>query len=521
MPYNVLSTELKNQVWLMYLRKSRQDDPNESVEEVLAKHEAILQEWARRELGHEIPEDCIYREIVSGGESIDEREEIRKVLARIEDPKVAGVICRDPQRLTRGSLEDCGRLISTLKFTSTLVATQMMTYDMNNKMERKFFESELMRGRDYLDYTKEILLQGRIAAIKRGCYISSQALYGYQKVVIGKDHTLEPDENADIVRMIFDLYVNHDRTYYQIACQLNDMGVKPQKGDKWNKSSISWMLRNIHYDGKVCFNRTRRTTTIENGEKVIRTHRQPEDEIIIAEGKHPPLVDHETFVKAQEKIDANIPAKIGFPLRNPFAGILYCANCGRAITQHPYKRAEPRFECRTMPRCYKSIKMSELEQAVLIALESSELPNLQAKWKSGAGTSIAIQKKLLESLEKEMENYRQQEEKQYEFLETGRYTPDVFDKRNAALRQKMEDCQERIYKAKATMPNEVNYEEKIVAMKDAIAAMKDDSATPEQKNRLLKAIVKRIDYTGHPVVDKSKPYKKNENDFKLSITLRL
>ena len=521
MPYNVLSTELRNKIWIMYLRKSRQDDPNESVEEVLAKHESILQEWAMRELGHKIPEECIYREVISGGESIEEREEMRKVLARIEDPNVAGILCRDPQRLTRGELEDCGLLISTLKYTSTLVATPMMTYDMNNKMERKFFESELMRGRDYLDYTKEVLLQGRIAAIKRGCYITSQALYGYRKVVIGKDHTLEPDENADIVRMIFDLYVNHDQTYYQIACKLNDMGVKPQKGEKWHKSSISWMLRNVHYDGKVCFNRVKRTTLIENGVKVTRDIRQPEEEIIIAEGRHPALVDHETFVKAQEKLRNNPAAKQGFPLKNPFAGILYCAKCGRAIAQHPYPHAEDRFECRTRPRCFKSIKMSEVEEAILVALEQSELPNLQAKWRSGEGNSVAIQKKLLDSLEKEMENYRQQEEKQYEFLETGRYTPDVFDKRNAALRTKMEDCQERIYKAKATMPTEVNYAEKIVALKDAIAGMKSQDFTPEQKNRLLKVIVKRIDYSGIPPVDKSQYFRKNENDFKLSITLRL
>ena len=521
MPYNVLSTEYKNKIWLMYLRKSRQDDPNESVEEVLAKHEAMLQEWAMRELGHEIPEDCIYREVISGGESIEEREEMRKVLARIEDPNVAGIVCRDPQRLTRGELEDCGLLISTLKYTSTLVATQMMTYDMNNKMERKFFEGELMRGREFLDYTKEVLLQGRIAAIKRGCYISSQVLYGYRKVVIGKDHTLEPDENADIVRMIFDLYVNHDQTYYQIACKLNDMGVKPQKGETWNKSSIRWMLKNVHYDGKVCFNRVKRVTSIENGERVTRGLTQPQDEVIIAEGKHPALVDHETFMKAQEKLKANPAAKKGFPLKNPFAGILYCAGCGRAIAQHPYTHAEDRFECRTRPKCFKSIKMSELEEAIIMALEHSELPNLQAKWKSGEGNSVAIQKKLLDSLEKEMANYRQQEEKQYEFLETGRYAPDVFDKRNAALRVKMEDCQERIYKAKATMPKEVNYAERVIALKDAIAGMKNNELSPEQKNRLLKVIVKRIDYSGAPPVDKSQPFKKNENDFKLSITLRL
>lgn len=521
MPYNVLTTDIKNQIWLMYLRKSRQDDPNESVEEVLAKHELILQEWAKRELGREIPEDCIYREVVSGGESIEDREEMRKVLARIEDPKVAGILVVDPQRLTRGELEDCGLLISTLKYTSTLVATPTMTYDMTNKMERKFFEGELMRGRDYLDYSKEILLRGRIAAVKRGCYIATNVLFGYRKVVIGKDRTLEPDENADIVRMIFDLYVNHDMSYYQIACKLNDMGVKPQKGDEWNKSSIRWMLRNVHYDGKVCFNRVKQVTSMENGEKVTRKLMQPVEEIIIAEGKHPALIDHETFMRAQEKIDANIPAKEGFPLRNPFAGILYCTKCGKAIAQHPYKRAEPRFECRTRPKCYKSVKMSELENAVLIALEQSELPALQAKWKSGEGNSIAIQKKLLESLEKEMANYRQQEEKQYEFLETGRYTPDMFDRRNAILRQKMEDCQERIYKAKATMPKEVNYAERIVMLKDAIAAMKDNTATAEQKNRLLKAIVERIEFTGFPPADKSKGYKKGENDYKLSITLRL
>lgn len=514
MPYNVLSIEFKNKIWLMYLRKSRQDDPNESVEEVLAKHEQILQELAKRELGHEIPEDCIYREIISGGESIDEREEMRKVLARIEDPKVAGVLVVDPQRLTRGSLEDCGRLISTLRYTSTLVLTERDLYDLETKRDRKYFESELMRGRDYLDYTKEILLRGRIAAIKRGCYISTHVLYGYRKVVIGKDHTLEPDENADIVRLIFDLYVNQDLTFYQIACRLNEMGAKPQKGEKWSKSTIRWMLKNVHYDGKVCFQRVRRITSMENGEMVARKLMQPQEEIIIAEGKHQALVDHETFLKAQEKIHANIPAKVGYPLRNTFAGILYCAKCGKAIAQHPYKRAEPRYECRTRPRCYKSVKMSEVDQAVLAALEHSELPDLQAKWKSGEGNSIAIQKKLLESLEKEMENYRQQEEKQYEFLETGRYTPDVFDKRNAALRQKMEDCQERIYRAKATMPKEVNYAERIVTLKEAIAGMKNPDLTPEEKNRLLKAIIKRIDLTtddaGHNAVN-----------IRLSITLRL
>ena len=82
-PYNVLSTE----AYIIYLRKSRADSPDESVEEVLAKHEQMLQELAERELGGRIPENCIIREIVSG-ETIEERPGVNKVLALIENPAV-------------------------------------------------------------------------------------------------------------------------------------------------------------------------------------------------------------------------------------------------------------------------------------------------------------------------------------------------------------------------------------------------------------------------------------------------
>ena len=513
MPYNVLSVELRNQIWLMYLRKSRQDNPDESVAEVLAKHEAILQEWAKRELGHEIPEDCIYREIVSG-ESISEREEVQSLLARIEDPRVVGVVVVEPQRLSRGDLEDCGLLISTLRYTKTLVATPMMTYDMENKMERRFFQDELMRGRDFLEYTKEILLRGRIAAVKRGCYIGREAPYGYDKVMLGKDHSIEPNKNADVVKLVFDLYVNQDKTYYQIACHLNDLKIPSPRGGEWGRDTIRKMLMNDHYTGKVSFNKIKHTTMVENGVRITKKLTQPQEEVIIAEGKHPAIIDNETFQKAQERLKKNPSTKRDFVLQNPYAGIMYCAGCGRAITRHPYKLAGLRLECRSRPKCYKSAKYDDVEKAVITALEESELPALQAKMRNGEGNSIAIQKKLLERLEKQMEEFRQQEEKQYDLLETGVYTQDRFEQRNAALRKKMEECQEKIYETKATMPKQVDYAERVVSLEKAIAALKDPDVSAEVKNRLLKAIVKKIEFstgeTGH-----------NYTEIKLKCIMRL
>lgn len=509
-------------IWLMYLRKSRQDDPNETIEEVLTKHEAQIQEYAQRELGCMIPEENIYREIVSG-ESIEEREEIRKVLARIEDPHVLGVLVVDPQRLSRGDLEDCGRLINDFRYSKTLVAATRsgMVYNLENKMERKFFQDELLRGRDYLEYTKEILFAGRVGAVKRGCYIARFAPYGYDKVKIGKDHTLEPNDNADIVRMIFEWYTKEIMTPGKIAQRLNEMKIKAPRGKEWKKDTVRVMVRNHHYAGKVVFNKIKNTTVIENGERVVKRLSQPEEDVIIAEGKHPAIIDMETWKVAQELVARNPRTKYTYDLKNPFSGILVCSQCGKSMYIHPYKTAEDRFECRTTPRCFKSVKQSEMEQAVIAALEQSELPALELKVKNGDGNAAKIQQRLLQKLEKQMQEYREQEEHQYELLETRVYTQDTFDRRNAILRDKIEECQKQIYLAKSAMPKNIDYQERVTSLKAAIEALKDPEATPTEKNRLLKAVVDKIEFTGSQPVDKSKGFKKNVNEFSLKVYMRL
>ena len=87
----------------MYLRKSRADDPNETVEEVLAKHERILQNYAMMNYKSKIPEENIYREVVSG-ETIDDRPEINQVFIRMQDKDCRGVLVVDPQELYYVSL---------------------------------------------------------------------------------------------------------------------------------------------------------------------------------------------------------------------------------------------------------------------------------------------------------------------------------------------------------------------------------------------------------------------------------
>lgn len=519
-----LGKESRHKIWLLYLRKSRQDDPNETVEEVLAKHEAQLQEWAERELGGRIPEENIYREIVSG-ESIDAREEIKIILARIEDPNVAGVIVMDPSRLSRGDLADCSRIIDSFRFSKSLVATPYMTYDLENKMERKFFKDELLRGNDFLEYTKDILWRGRVAAVKRGCYIGNYAPYGFRKIKIGKDHTLEIiEDEADVVRLIFDLYIKDGLTPYRISCRLNDMGLKPYKCDKWKKDTIRVMLRNPHYAGYVAFNRIKKTPVLENGKIVTKRLSQPDEEVIIAEGKHAGIIDRETWAAAQDLVSRNPKVDSKKDLKNPLAGLMFCKKCGLAMALHPYKHAENRFKCKQRPPCYKTVKARLVLDAVIAGLEESELPALELKVKNGDGDAWKIQQRLLVKLEKQMEEYRAQEERQYDLLETNpNYPQDVFDRRNKALRVKMDECQAAIYKAKSVLPDSVDYAERVMTLKQAIAILRDDAATPNEQNKILKSIVERIEFSSVPSDrENRKRLRGGEfSPFEIDITLRL
>jgi hypothetical protein len=292
----------------------------------------------------------------------------------------------------------------------------------------------------------------------------------------------------------------------------------------WVKDTIRHMVRNPHFAGYVAFNRIKRTAVMVNGEVVYKRLAQPEEEQIIAEGKHSAIVDRELWTAAQELVARNPRVNHERDLVNPYSSMLVCGKCGRALRLHPYKHAEDRFTCKLRPPCYKSIRASAIHDAVLAALEEAELPALELRVKSGDGDARKIQQRLLEKLEKQMADYRDQEDRQYELLETNpNYSQEVFDRRNKILRERMEECQAAIYKAKSALPQSVDYAERVTALKAAIAILRDESATPEEQNKVLKAIVDRIEYSSVPSdrENRSQVRGGKTSPFELRFTLRL
>lgn len=493
---------------LDYLRKSQSDDPLLTVEEVLAKHEAILDEWAERHLGGKVPDENKFREVVSG-ETLRERPEINKVLRLIESPKYKAVKIVDPQRLTRGDLEDIGRIMKLLKLTNTLVITPERIYDLRDEYDWNAFEAELKRGNDYLKYTKKILNRGRLLSVSQGNYIGSIAPYGFSKTTVmdgkRKCPTLEENkEQADVVRMIFDMYVNQDMGRPSICYRLDELGIKPPKGERWSPAGLKDLLENVHYIGKVKWNWRKTIDIVEDGEIRKSSRKSKVGEYLIYDGKHDGIIPEELFNAAQEKQGRNHRAKPTTKIRNPLASILFC-KCGRAMSLRYYKnkdgseRAPARLLCDGQVYCKSgSVLYEEMLDRVCAILEEC-IEDFEVRISNDTGDSAKLHAQLIKNLERKMKELQARElsqwEKQSDPDPAQRMPPEIFKQLNEKLLREKDEIQQALCKAYETMPEPVDYEEKVKKFRDALNALKDPAVDAQTKNRLLKACIERIDYS--------------------------
>ena len=491
-----------------YLRKSRSDDQNLSVEEVLERHESILDEWAEKHLGEKVPEKNKFREIVSG-ETLKERPEIQKVLRLIESPKYKAVKIVEPQRLTRGDLEDVGRIMKLLKLTNTLVITPQRIYNLRDEYDWDAFERELKRGNDYLEYTKKILNRGRLASVAAGNYIASIAPYGYDKTFVmdGKKKcpTLkENKEQADVVRMIFDMYVNQDMGRTNICHRLDELGIKPPKGKHWSPPALKDMLENVHYIGKVKWNWRKTVAVVEDGEIRKTSPKSKIGEYLIYEGRHDGIISEELFNAAQAKQGRNHRAKPKTKVRNPLASLVFC-RCGRAMSLRTYKnkdgseKSPPRLLCDGQTYCKSgSCLYDEMIDRVAAVLEEC-IEDFEVRLQNDTGDSAKLHAKLIKNLEKKMKDLQAKELAQWEAQSDPdvekRMPQHIFKQLNENLLKEKEEVQQALCKAYESMPEPVDYQEKIKHFQDALDALRNPDVPAQEKNRLLKVCIERIDYS--------------------------
>lgn len=141
----------------------------------------------------------------------------------------------------------------------------------------------------------------------------------------------------------------------------------------WSPSTIRNILKNDIYIGNVTQGKRR-----VKSYKVHKVEQVPEDEWITVENMHEPIIDKELFEKAQglRQVDTRVQDS---GILSMWAGILKCADCGRAMHKKYCKNNKGKtyeyyicgtYRKRSNKLCIKhTLKVEELQNSVLEAIK--------------------------------------------------------------------------------------------------------------------------------------------------------
>jgi len=188
-------------------------------------------------------------------------------------------------------------------------------------------------------------------------------IYGYNWDKKAKRRIINSNEAA-VVRRIFDLLCQ-GQSLYAVAKELNARGIPTKGGVSWHPLTLRRMIKNPAYYGMTYFKTTKRLT---KGKVEVR----PKEDWIKLPDVTPPIIDFETYEKAQKmlKLPRFAPGKamVDYLLR----GHAYCAECKGRLTGTMLNRRFRYYRCsHTKPTstrpatCRQSyINASKLEQIV-------------------------------------------------------------------------------------------------------------------------------------------------------------
>ena len=301
-------------------------------------------------------------------------------------------------------------------------------------------------------------------------------------------------EEAEIVRLIFDKYVNGRMSLFALTKYLNGLGLKTNRGKPFEKRSLEYILQNPGYAGDVRWNRT------VNETKEIRDP----SEWIIRPGHHPAIISKELFLAAQERFQAEYKPRNAKPSeisRHWLSGLLKCPSCGRSLSSCVmHRKTAPdtfSFQCygylkgKCSHNCY--VRAEEIEPAVIKALEDAiRRGNVTYTVKKNQ-THRKNNDTELETLKKNLERLEQKEARAREAYMDGIDTKEEYRKNKERLQQERSELEELISRMEHTAPeetdNSVRMIENITSVLDLI---RSPQFTMQEKNAAMKSIVDQI-----------------------------
>ncbi len=499
--------------YAFYLRKSRADLELEKKNpiDVLKNHELMLNDLAK---SLNITNIDIYREVVSG-ETISSRPVMKNLLKQIEQKQYKGVLVVEVERLARGNTMDQGIISRAFKYTDTKIITPTKIYDPNDEFDEEYFEFGLFMSRREYKAINRRIQRGRLINSKKGLYVGSIAPYGYNRKKLkgekGFKLVINPKE-AEIIKTIFNLYLNENMGTTNIANYLNNLKIKPRKNNKWTASSIRNILQSPSIKGYITWNKRKSEKKLQDGN--IITTRPVNKNHILVKGLHQPIIDEETWNKVSNKIKSKKApkTKAQTKIQNPLAGLIICSQCHKKMIRRPHNGYPDSLICPTKGCKTVSSNLNIIENYIIKSLQEY-LKNykyyLKTNPKPKEDNTITL-------IIREIENTKKQIEKSYELVEEEIYTPEIFTQRITILNNKLESLiKEKNNLEKQNKNQKYNKINTYTPKLEQVLKDYNNIKTNEEKNRFLSSVIEKVIYI------KNNGGKNHKDDFTLKIFPKL
>ena len=374
---------MTDKITALYCRLS-QDDMLDGESNSITNQKAILKKYAE---DNGFPNPTFYVDDGVSGTTW-ERDGFKAMLADIEAGKVGTVITKDLSRLGRDYLK-----------TGEYIEIVFPDYDVryiaiNDGVDTFKSENELMAFKNIFndwyarDTSKKIraVFKAKGQAGKHLC----PPIYGYKKSDTDKNLWVIDDEAAEVVRKIFKLCIEGygpvqiarilteqgipTPTAYALS-QGRDKGRHNAKTHRWGAQTISHILEKPEYCGHTVNFRTRMKSY-----KVHKIVYNPPEEWLIFENTQEPIISQQEFDLVQE-LRKNKRRPQRSEVVNPFAGMVYCADCGEKMYLSRRKNERPEQEhmrCSTYAKDGDKCTVHYIRTCVLNEIVLGELNKLLA-----------------------------------------------------------------------------------------------------------------------------------------------
>lgn len=302
---------------------------------------------------------------------------------------------------------------------------------------------------------------GKLRKVKEGHILLSEAPYGYVYIPNqGDKHGyLEIfDQEACVVRMIFEWVANEFLTIRQVARRLQEMEIRPRKSARgvWSTSTLSTLLRNRAYIGEahwgssyaVTPQRPLKNDAYRKIKKTSRRMRPEEDWVTI---NVPTIVDRQLFERTRMQLDANYAlSKRNKKNEYLLAGKIRCT-CGRGRSgegpqggKHLYYRCIDRVLSFPLPaRCTErgiNARVADrlVWEKIVLLMSSEELLSEQARrWLGVRQAKVNSSPEDRAAIEREMASLKAHEDRYNKAYGAGLFTVEQLRDYTTPLREKI------------------------------------------------------------------------------------